>query len=495
MFSKWGFVGIMLCIGLGCAALEAPSSITSGPGTIADCHRRLVEFDEIVRDAGVADTQATCIPGHTYLRVNRFLESFKPAANRPAKISDWLKHAKSLGDTGRRIELANLPQAMLDTHYPDTGKKRLGDRLDACAGKTVQYLSENPRKAEAVIADAEAADDYSTLARVIGLYPISGCVVLSQLDGLQDELREGFQDLPENAGRGNTFVPGTPRPPLSQKARGDILERAAGRNVFDIPAPPPEDLERLFAFFAPVWHVMPHEESDRIGRPYWRDPSNIAVDTGDPVTYRYPSFTRFDGQVLLQLNYVAWFPSRPAAGMFDLYSGRLDGVIWRVTLAPDGGVLLYDSVHCCGCYHKLYPVSPALTPRPEPDTIETPLILTKAIPDNESARVVVHLSKRAHYVIGLTQYENGAGGTETYRFAPYRRLRRLPIDGGSKSMFGPDSIVDGSERMERWFVWPTGVPSAGAMRQRGHHPIALVGRRYFDEARFLERVFVKGDFK
>ena len=73
--------------------------------------------------------------------------------------------------------------------------------------------------------------------------------------------------------------------------------------------------------------------------------------------------------------------------------------------------------------------------------------------------------------------------------APYRALRRLPLENGSRSMFTPDGIVPGTERLERFLLWPMGVPSAGAMRQRGHHPVTLVGRQYFDEARLLERVF------
>jgi len=56
-------------------------------------------------------------------------------------------------------------------------------------------------------------------------------------------------------------------------------------------------------------------------------------------------------------------------------------------------------------------------------------------------------------------------------------------------VFGPDGLVAGTERMERWFFWPMGVPSAGAMRQWGRHATAFVGRRHFDDADLLERRF------
>jgi hypothetical protein len=75
---------------------------------------------------------------------------------------------------------------------------------------------------------------------------------------------------------------------------------------------------------------------------------------------------------------------------------------------------------------------------------------------------------------------------------PYDRLRSLPLpDGGRRSMFGPDGIVPGSERLERFILWPTGVPSPGAMRQSGRHAVAFVGERHFDDPFALDRMFAR----
>jgi hypothetical protein len=54
---------------------------------------------------------------------------------------------------------------------------------------------------------------------------------------------------------------------------------------------------------------------------------------------------------------------------------------------------------------------------------------------------------------------------------------------------GPEGRVAGTERLERWFFWPMGVPSAGAMRQWGRHATAFVGRRHFDDPDLVERRF------
>lgn len=40
-----------------------------------------------------------------------------------------------------------------------------------------------------------------------------------------------------------------------------------------------------------------------------------------------------------------------------------------------------------------------------------------------------------------------------------------------------------------WLFCPMGVADPGAMRQWGHHAIAFVGRRYFDQANLIESYF------
>ncbi|MCS7102014.1 MAG: hypothetical protein NZL99_09990, partial [Burkholderiaceae bacterium] len=60
---------------------------------------------------------------------------------------------------------------------------------------------------------------------------------------------------------------------------------------------------------------------------------------------------------------------------------------------------------------------------------------------------------------------------------------------GLRSAFGPDGLIAGSQRLERFFFWPMGIASAGAMRQWGRHATAFVGRRHFDDPLLIERYF------
>ena len=70
----------------------------------------------------------------------------------------------------------------------------------------------------------------------------------------------------------------------------------------------------------------------------------------------------------------------------------------------------------------------------------------------------------------------------------------MPRAAGERaSAFGPDGLIAGSERLERFLFWPMGIVSPGAMRQWGRHATAFVGRRHFDDARLMERYFALTD--
>ena len=186
--------------------------------------------------------------------------------------------------------------------------------------------------------------------------------------------------------------------------------------------------------------------------------------------------------------YVAWFPERPAAHWFDLLAGRLDGIVWRVTLAPDGEPVLFDSIHPCGCYHMFFTTPRIEAISPPSGSIEwafTPATLPR-IADGD--RLVVSLRTRSHYL--RNAWPGEVAEATDYRFEDYDALRTLPLpNGGSRSLFADDALVPGTARGERFLFWPMGIPSAGAMRQAGSQPTAFVGRRHFDDPDLVEKRF------
>jgi hypothetical protein len=230
---------------------------------------------------------------------------------------------------------------------------------------------------------------------------------------------------------------------------------------------------------------------DRFGVPHWPSRSAVVpqVDTGAPAVYRRDAFTLYRGRLLPQRVYTLWFPERPPRGALDVLAGALDGVIVRITLSPDGRVpLLVDTIHACGCWHLFFPAA-SLRLRDGAPTREewayTPAPLPAWAPGE---RLVVRIASATHHVTGLGTSTDRAG--HAYALHDEQRLRALPLpEGGSRSLYGPDGLVPGTERAERFLFWPMGIASAGAMRQWGHHATAFVGRRHFDDADLIERRF------
>jgi hypothetical protein len=202
------------------------------------------------------------------------------------------------------------------------------------------------------------------------------------------------------------------------------------------------------------------------------------------------AYTHFAGRVRLQLVYTFWFPARPAEHALDILAGRLDGLIWRVTLDEDGAPLAYDSIHACGCYHLFFP-GQRLAVRPAPDTLDEGLLAPQVAPRVAPAgRIVLRVASRTHYLQRVSTEPIGAPADDRYRLLDERGLLTLRWPaGGTRSAYDAAGFVPGTERAERWLFWPMGIASAGQMRQWGRHATAFVGRRHFDEAGLLDRYF------
>lgn len=482
MIIKISGLVIILWLATGCAG---------NPGVVAqtgyaECSQFFTKLDAAVDSAGVRDSGATRITGYRWLRVDRFLESYRGEALSDSGFQAWVDRMQKLDRDARRIEIRNLSAvqraSLLSTGDEfDVSVLRCGDVL-----RRADLSGNRQRLLDAIRTEPE----YRTWKRVLGLYPFTALGVLVGVNSLHRDVNATFSREPtarRPAGVTVTYSPATKGGQvLSQEQVASILTTSA-RNPLRIPEPDADQSELLFTTFAPLWSVATLSDDDRIGEPAWHGSDRVTVDTNVATVYRRLSHVRFRGSVLLQLNYIIWFPSRPKSGWFDILGGHLDGITWRVTLDNDGRPLLYDAMHNCGCYHMFFPGEKLRIKRG--GGFEEPLLVPAKAPALQAAqRVVLGIAPVSHYVesVGATV----AGGDVVYGFDDYDVLRTLPLPaGGSRSLFRPDGIVDGTQRGERWILWPMGVPSPGEMRQWGHHATAFVGRRHFDDADLIERYF------
>ncbi len=456
-----------------------------GPA-VRECMEFFAGADHIVREAGVRDRESAPVSGFPYLRSNRYLGSLGQRPLTPDEFEAWVDRLLGLDREARRIEYRNLAaeDRMRLAADPPTFERQLDD----CARVLRRHDRDDAAARAALAAAAEPPSSYSTAQRVFGIYPLTSAFFHAGVRGLHRELQQDFErPLDELPVRGRLVRYGPPDGGaiLTRDEVALVLARAT-RNPLGIPEPLGTDRQRLFKTYAPVWEVDLVSDDDRIGAPAWRGDEPV-VDVQRPLVYTRTSHTRFEGRTLLQLNYVVWFPARTRDGRIDLLAGRLDGLIWRVTLAPDGTPLIYDSIHNCGCYHMFFPGG-RLEFAADSDRGQEPLLIPQRLTDNPRARSIVRLAAGNHYIQRV--YADTGGKNTTYELARYRALRALPGGPGHhRSLFDAEGLVPSSARGERWFLWPSGVKSPGAMRQWGHHAVAFLGTRHFDDPDLMARHF------
>jgi hypothetical protein len=473
-------LAIAMLLGAGCADIERASS--------GDCGRWFERLDEETDSTGVRDAGAYRIPGFPYLRVDRFWASFRgEVRDDPGMFEAWVDRLRGLEATARSYELRNLPAERLAALGAADRNAALA-KTNSCAAELSRADLAAPSQRAALVASAAVPDDYDGWHRVMGLYPLATLPISIAIDRWQDETVGMFWRAAAGnpvTGRIIRYEPGGSA--LGAREISAIFAQTR-TDRFGVPQLARNTREQLFQTFAPVLEVATSGDYDRFGPLSWGSGPAPVVDVAHPAVYRRLAFTRYGKRVLVQLVYTVWFPERPPEGPFDLLAGRLDGLVFRVTLDPRGLPLVYDTIHPCGCYHMFFPTArvkakPAL--RPGIEWAFVPAVLPAI---DSSWRIVLRVASRSHYLVSLG-FDARAQGT-VYRFSEDDEPRALPaVDGTTRSAFGPDGIVPGTERGERLLFWPTGVENTGAMRQWGRHATAFLGRRHFDDPDLIERRF------
>ncbi len=480
----WTIVGLLWL--QGCASVPVPtrSQHTGKGGILGSCADFFAAQDQELLNAKVLDPGAFRIDGFPYLRTDRFLASFKEEVYSPEAFTDWVDRLQTIDRQARRIEIANLPKSNISQKQFEALEQRIID----CGELLKTADIENPKMRQELRKRIAAPDEYIEVRRVLGLYPITGWFVSRGVRKWHTEARENFSleppaDWQHTLSYSSPYVDSLP-------TSGHLIS-ITEKDTLGIPEFTSDALNALFSIHAPVWEVETQGSADHIGAPYWTQSNELNTDRENPVTYTRLSFSRFEGKVLTQLNYIIWFPARPKSSRLDIYGGRLDGINYRVTLDMDGTPLLYETIHNCGCYYKAYHTK-RLEVHPSIEYAEPPLIFTAPFVDPHTEAMVISLESNTHYVRHLYPRPRVMSSNKVYQLKSYHLLRSLPLPRSNRrSMFRQDGIAYGTQRLERFILWPMGVNSPGAMRPWGRHAVALVGKRHFDDPFYIEEMFRK----
>ncbi len=484
----------VLIVAAGCATLEPlQSHLSSENAAERACAAWFSALDSAVAAAGVHDAQTVRVSGFPYLRTDRFTAALRDVARNDGHALDALvDRLVALDLAARGHEIANLPPGRLKVLLADPDEPPAAAslrRTRECAWVLRRADMEVSALRSALLDRLEVPDSYVTGYRIAGLYALTKIPFSAGVLRHHEEVRAAYRrDLATTAqGAVVRYSPPARPRPKPEQVRAILARTTYG--PLQVLEPDADDLETLFAAYAPSFEVETRGDYDRPGALRWRWGPLPEVDAADPVVYRQVAHTRYRGANLLQLVYTIWFSERPAQTPGDLLAGALDGVVFRVTLAPDGSPLVYDTIHPCGCFHMFF-TTPRAASKPVPDAEPEWAFVPQTLGEHGPGdRLVVRIASRTHYVERV--YPDQTDSLARYAFRPYDELRSLPrMRGGTRSVFGPDGGMAGTDRPEAWLFWPMGITNAGAMRQWGHHATAFVGRRHFDDADLLERRFV-----
>lgn len=461
----------LLAIAAGVTLTACQTSLTPPPVLNLDvelqqCVDLGQEFQQAVSESQANNAGVSSVAGLPFLATNRFHSALAEHAKTAEQITEWVQESVSLGTEFTGYENRNLAQP-----WPNNNLAQLA----SCAwmfANSPRYLDQRQQ----VVSELPAyKDNYSSLPQWLGLYPLLRPVFKARINALHREEKRWFA---EDENFASSLIYGMAKqsiePPYGLE---EWFDQSYSASPLGLPKLSDSQLAMLFELHAPQFEIETLGNRDKLGTPGFVD-SRTAVETNRAVAYTLPSYTRLGGHNLLQLNYVVWFPERGPVRPFDLFAGKIDSLIWRVTLDPSGQVLLYDSIHSCGCYRKIFLASDKVSVR-QPALSAEPanLIRLADLTTNQGLRLIV--SSNEHYIVGLEPRKQKTD--IDYTLAQYSALYAVPNDTGNTSWFGPTGIIQGSERLERFTLWPTGIESVGAMRQWGTHATGFVDRQHFDD--------------
>jgi hypothetical protein len=472
----------------GCASIQSASgTVQSGEEvSISNCRDYFVALDEQIAVKGVGDAQYQRITAFPYLRLSRFAAALNnPVDTASASFVALVETLRALDAEAREIEVAN---AGMDLKMNVEQVAHCGRTLAAADLADAKKRSELSKR-------LVVEDDYSTAFRFFGAYALTKLPFARGVERLEAERTSTLKGNPKSS---PYSVRRLLYPPLSPNVQ--VLDLSAilsppAHDMLKIPNPSSAALAYLFDRFAPVFDLEIASDADESGALQWApDPRvpKLVVDSAKPTVYHQTAVTRYQGHNLLQLVYTIWFAARPKeqGATLDLLAGSIDGLTFRVTLAPDGTPLVYDSIHPCGCYHIFFPtLSAQVKPAPQ-NQIEWAYAPIVAPTLAFKERLIVKVAAGTHYIDRIEAGTLNDPAAQTYQWVDYQQLRSLPFrNSTSRSAFDHLGFMPGTDRLESWLFWPMGIKRAGTMRQWGRHATAFVGRRHFDDAYLMEQRF------
>ncbi|NTW67856.1 MAG: hypothetical protein HGB21_16350 [Nitrospirae bacterium] len=478
------FPVLVLLLVAGCGGLPT-ARIPWEADRPAECQALFERLDAVVIEKGLRNAADAPVTGFPYLKANRFVASLAGGLSEPAAITDWAQWMRELDLAARNKEIANLPDDSVRTLA--TSCDTLAERVSACSQTLYDADRVRPDFFEVLVPRVAVPDEYSNALRLAGLYPLVTIPEYKITERVRERFRAWYEMPYEKLPVEGMLRVYTPPRGTSRDA-GEVIA-AASRNPLGIPRPSAVEARALAVRYAPIIIQDEAAPYDRVGRIAWYG-DELTIDGTKPAVYYYLSLARVKGEPVFQVNYAFWYPARGGDRAPAIEHGRLDGLTLRLSFDPGGRLFMIDLMNNCGCYHVFIPAKDRVV-RTIRRYYENDPFAPQGLPEIEAGQSpAVRIMSGWHQVQRILALAPPREGIP-YALIPYDTLESLDHPAGHRaSIFNADGIAKGSERVERFIFFPTGIPSIGSMRQRGHHAITLSEKTCFDEPELFEHYFV-----
>jgi hypothetical protein len=487
-------VGMISIFFLGCAGPMVQKEIGSFPR-----EQRAVLFfnrlDMTIEKYGVSDASGFVVPGFPYMRSNRFLAAMKKRLPHPDAGVYWVEQMMKLDLKSRRKEFYNLPTAAFMEISAATGetidRETIYKKTESYALRLFHDDRSHPDFMDILKKAVTIPDEYSSIARFFGLYPLAAIPVTigtaMAYSRYQEWHRTPLNDL-DTDGRLVRFFPEEPESAVDQAFMNSLYDPFS-LDAFGLPVLTELNERHLANRFAPIIYQDVVKDYDRIGKIIWQD-RQVTVDSGQPTVYFYTSHSFLGDHPVLQINYAFWYPERAGENAPWIERGPLDGISYRVTLDRTGKPVMVDIMNSCGCYYFFVPQKDTIA-----KIVTTPGEIAPLVPAWLPAEFPVkqmnlRVNSGWHQVQKVFTDDGSAPGI-VYTLIRYEALESLPKEAGQKeSVFSPTGIMKDSWRIEPYIFFSMGIHNIGYMRQRGHHAIKMIGRGHFTDPDLFDKSFM-----
>jgi len=449
-----------------------------------ECVAFIGRLDAAVSKEGVRNAAQAPVEGFPYLRAGRFEASLAGRLSGDEAKAAWAEWMREVDLAARKREIANLSDDAL--RELAASREALIERASGCSRELFERDRARPDFFDALGPRVAVPDEYSAALRALGLFPLVTIPEYKITERVRERFRAWYA-IPY----GKLPVDGTLRvyrPPAAEGRDASGVIAASANKPLAIPRSSADEARELALRYAPILIQDEAAPYDRVGRVAWKDDALI-VDGETPALYYYLSHARVRGEPVLQVNYVFWYPARSGTLAPAIEHGRLDGLTLRLFFDRKGGLFMVDLMNNCGCYHAFIPERSRVARSIARYYTNDPFAPQWLPEFGAEKRPAFRILSGWHQVQRVLAAPYPGEGVD-YELIPYEALESLPAgDGRSASIFDAQGIAKGSERVERFIFYPTGIPSIGSMRQRGHHAITLSERTHFDEPDLFEKYF------